>query len=499
LSLKKNVIANYVGQAWRVLMGVVFVPLYIKYMGVEAYGLVGIFTILQTWLTLLDAGTRPALAREMSRYSAGACDIQSIRNLLRSVEILGAAISGGAAICIAIASHWLATTWLSTSNIPPEVIAKAMSIMGVVAAFRFIENIYVSGLFGLNRQLLPNAVMVATSTIRGVGAIGVLAWISPTVTAFFVWQLIISAATTLVYGWCLYRNLLASSSPGRFSLAALVGVRRFAAGTLGITFLALLLTQIDKILLVHLLSLEAFSYYTLGGAVAGGLNSLTLPVATTYYPRFTQLVTIGDHETLANIYHQAAQLVAVVAGSAAIVLVVFSDRILLLWTGNANLTEHVSGLLAVLTAGTLMNGLMWIPYQAQMAHGWTSLTVFVNASAVVLLVPAIVLIVPRYGALGAAWVWVVLNAGYLIIDIYFMHRRILKSEKWRWYRDDNLRPLASSAAVAVLIRWVLPAGLGKVAEFGALAATSCAVAGAAALSASLIRLQIVRYATRSGR
>ncbi len=480
-------------------MGIAFVPLYIKYMGVEAYGLVGVFTILQTWLTLLDVGTRPALAREMSRYSVGARDIQSIRNLLRSVEILGAAIAGAAAVCIAIASHWLAAKWLSTSTLSTGAIAKAMSIMGMVAAFRFIENIYVSGLFGLDRQLLPNAVMVITSTIRGIGAIAVLAWISPTVTAFFVWQLAISIATTLAYAWSLHRILPKAASPARFSVAALVGVRRFAGGMLGITFLALLLTQVDKMLLVHLLSLEAFSYYTLAGVVAGGLNSLTLPIATTYYPRFTQLVTVGDHELLANIYHQAAQLLAVVAGSAAVVLIVFSDRIMLLWTGNPTLTEHVSELLAVLTLGTLMNGLMWIPYQMQMAHGWTSLTVFVNASAVALLVPAIVIIVPRYGGLGAAWVWVVLNVGYLIIDIYFMHRRVLKSEKWRWYRDDNLLPLLSAATVAVLFRYALPTGIGKVGEFGALAVTACAVAAAAALSAPLIRSRVVHYAARIGR
>ena len=31
-------------------------PLYIKYMGAEAYGLVGFFTMLQAWFGLLDMG-----------------------------------------------------------------------------------------------------------------------------------------------------------------------------------------------------------------------------------------------------------------------------------------------------------------------------------------------------------------------------------------------------------------------------------------------------------
>jgi len=47
-------------------MGVAFVPLYIKYLGVEAYGLIGIFAILQSMLALLDMGMKPTLSRELS-------------------------------------------------------------------------------------------------------------------------------------------------------------------------------------------------------------------------------------------------------------------------------------------------------------------------------------------------------------------------------------------------------------------------------------------------
>jgi O-antigen/teichoic acid export membrane protein len=71
MSLKKNLIANYLGQAWRALVGLAFIPLYIRYLGIEAYGLIGIFAILQAWLALLDLGLRPALGREMARFTGG--------------------------------------------------------------------------------------------------------------------------------------------------------------------------------------------------------------------------------------------------------------------------------------------------------------------------------------------------------------------------------------------------------------------------------------------
>ena len=42
-------------------------PMYIKYMGAEAYGLVGFFSMLQAWFNLLDLRLTPTIGRETAR------------------------------------------------------------------------------------------------------------------------------------------------------------------------------------------------------------------------------------------------------------------------------------------------------------------------------------------------------------------------------------------------------------------------------------------------
>src|ERR1019366_6384617 len=111
-SLKRNVVANYLGQGWRALMGLAFVPLYIKYLGIEAYGLIGIFALLQAWLGLLDMGMTPTLSREMARFTSGTHSAQSIRDLLRSIEVVGLGVALVIAVGIWVASGWLASDWL---------------------------------------------------------------------------------------------------------------------------------------------------------------------------------------------------------------------------------------------------------------------------------------------------------------------------------------------------------------------------------------------------
>jgi len=73
---------------------------------------------------------------------------------------------------------------------------------------------------------------------------------------------------------------------------------------------------------------------------------------------------------------------------------------------------------------------------------------------VLVVVPTLLLVVPRFGAIGASWVWVGLNLGYFLVHVQLMHRRILQSEAARWYVSDVAAPLAA-AIVAVLLASLL--------------------------------------------
>jgi len=451
MSLKKNVLANYLGQGWRAIMSLAFVPLYIKYLGIEAYGLIGIFVMLQAWLSLLDMGMRPTLVREMARFTGGGHDVQSIWDLLRSIELIAFGMAALIGLSVWGASGWLATDWVQAEQMSVEAMAQAFTLMGLVVALRFIENIYTNSIAGLQRQVLQNVVTSIMATFRGLGAVGVLVWVSPTIEAFFIWQGIISFVTAVIFMILVYRLLPRSTRRARFSLTALLEVWRFAAGMLGITLLALLLTQVDKILLSRLLSLENFGYYALASMVAGGLYLMVTPIGAAFYPRFTELLTRDDDHALRKTYHLGAQLVTVLMGSAAVILIVYADRILLLWTGDPALTKQVAPVMAVLVLGTFLNGLMWVPYQMQLAYGWTSLSVRINFIAVLFLIPAILWLVPIYGAMGAAWAWVGLNFFYVFIGVHFMYRKILVDEKWRWYIHDILLPLLAAVGGALVI------------------------------------------------
>ncbi len=495
--LKRNLIANYLGQGWTALMGLAFIPLYIKYLGMEAYGLIGLFAVLQAWLNLLDMGMAPTLGREMARFIGGTHTAESIRDLLRSIEVIALGIALLASGGVALGSNWIASDWLQAESLPVEIVAQAFSLMGLVVALRFFEGIYRSSIVGLQRQVLFNLINSSAATLRGFGAVVVLAWVSPTIQAFFLWQVLLSIATVVILAGATYTTLPRGERAGRFSFSVLRPVWRFAGGMVSITFLSILLTQVDKVLLSSQLPLEAFGHYVLAGAIAGSLSVLSSPIGTAYYPRYIELVARVDEVQLRQTFHQSAQMLTIFVAAAAVMLIVFGDRVLLIWTRDAELAERVAPLLRLLAWGTMLHAVSSLVYFLQLAHGVTSITIKVSCVAVAILIPSLLMVVPRYGAIGAAGVWAALNTATMLVTPTLVFRRLLVTEKWRWYVKDVSMPLAAAIVTALTARLVMPEGFGTAAELLFLIATGAAVVLAAVIAAPFALTDLCRVLLRT--
>lgn len=506
VTLRKNVIANYLGQGWTALINLAFVPVYIRYLGIEAYGLIGLFAMLQMWVTLLDMGMTPTLNREVARHSVAGGSAESIRDLVHTFEIICVGLALAVTLAFALASHRLAHDWLNAKNLSEGAVAGALSIMGLVAGMRFVEGLYRGAILGLQKHVWLNVVGSTVATIRAVGAVLVLAWIEPSIRAFFYWQALVSAVAMIVFYFGVHWHLPRAQRRAVFSTQAFSRTWKFAGGVFVTTFLALMITQVDKVILSRLLSLEAFGTYTFAAAVAGVLFQLIGPISQSYYPQLTELVAKGDSQTLSRTYHQGAQLMTIMVAPAGMLLVAFGEPLLRIWTGNELLSNQAAIIVAVLSIGTILNGWMHLPYMLQLASGWSTLAVWTNLVAAIVIVPAIFWITPRFGSIGAAWVWVAVNVGYVLFEIHFMHVKLLPADKMKWYARDLAAPTLFATATISVSYFLCPVSLGRFGEIAWIGGTGCLAYVAAILGSSeyrhfipmLYRHHVPAFARRNG-
>ena len=56
--LGSKILSNTAARIWVTLLNFAFVPLYIRYLGIEAYGLIGFFATMQGLFSVLDLGPK---------------------------------------------------------------------------------------------------------------------------------------------------------------------------------------------------------------------------------------------------------------------------------------------------------------------------------------------------------------------------------------------------------------------------------------------------------
>lgn len=485
--VKKNIIANILGKGFSALLSIIFVPIYLEYLGIEAYGIVGVYAILQSVFMIADMGLSGTFTRETARLSVMEDSAQHMRDLCRTFEGIFAAVGFLIALVIAALSQMIALHWVNLEHLAVPAVSNSIVLIGVAVGLQFPFFIYQGGLMGLQRQMHLNALLLGIGLVRGLGAVLILKFVNPSIQAFFIWQVAISA-TQLVAGYLLvWRSLPPIPSKARFNLNLIRPLWRFAAGTAGTVLTGILLTQSDKLILTKILPLEKFAYYALAGVVASIPGMIAMPFNNAIYPRFTQLVAARNFSELTDLYHRSCQVLAVLLLPVGIVVAFFSKELILVWTGNTVTAQNTYLIASVLMIGSTLMGLMIIPYALQLAFAWTRLGLYLNIIAVITLIPAMIWLVSIYGTLGACFVWVALYTGQIIVMIHLMHRRILQSEKWKWYIDDIAKPLLAPMVIVAIGRLFINEALSKPLLIVSIGCVLILAVCASAMSATLVR------------
>jgi O-antigen/teichoic acid export membrane protein len=445
-TVRRNVLANYVGSAATYILSFIFAPIYIRLLGAEAYGLIGFFASIQAVIAIADLGMSATLTRELARRSVGEIGSEETKNLLFSLEVVYFTIGATGAIVLGALSPYFASHWIHYQELEYHVVLTSLLIMALTFALRWCSSLYIAGLVGLQRQVLVNALEVGMAILQYAGVILVLGVAKASVTTFFLYQAALGLLTTLFGRTLLWKSLPRYGNRPRWDRARLAEIKGFAAGVTAISITSIIILQADRIILSRLLPLGVFGYYTFAANAAGILSRVVRPVNQAVAPRINQLVALDDARTLKRFYSLSSQMIAVSVLPVTAVLVALAPQLLMIWTRNQLLTDNVTMVFRILIVGNALNALMYIPFTLQLAYGWTSLTVIINCVWIVLFVPGIFVANMALGIAGVAGLWVALNLIQIIVLVQIMHRRLHPAWKWEWYRNSVASPMLVSAA-----------------------------------------------------
>lgn len=458
-TIRNNIIANYSGKAWAAVINLACIPFYIKYMGMEAYGLVGFFATLQPFLIILDMGLSPTVNRELARYSVLPGNEGKMRDVVRTLEVFYWGMAVFIGIILVVATPAISTSWLKANSLPRAKIQQAVLLMGMSLVLQWPVGYYAGGLRGLQRQVLLNAMNSILWTIRGLGAVLLVVYSSDKLLAFFGWQLAMSLLNVLTIGLLLWKSVHWAPGAARFDSGILKSVWRLAFGMGAAAVTILLFNQMDKVILSRQISLSAFGYYSLAWQVVGGLFLFYFPIYSAFYPAITQAISQGDREELVNIYHKGCQLMSVSVLPVAAVIFFFSRDLLYLWTRDIAAADQCYLILSLLIGGAAFNGMFCMPYAVRQAAGSMRRLLQIFIPSLIIFSVLLVVVVSRYGMAGAALLFSVFSIFQVGIATYKTHTDLLPGEHGKWCIEDLGKPLIASVVTAGIGRWIVGEGM----------------------------------------
>lgn len=435
-SLKINVLASYASQIYLVIISIAILPIYMKYMGAEAYGLVGFFAMLQGLFSLLDFGLTPTISRQTAQYNAGAETALGFRQLFKSLSFIftGIACIGGGLLFYF--NHYIAENWLKLENLAISDVLFSLQIMAVCVSLRWVTGLYRGVITGFELIVWLSIINIVIATLRFPGVLLYMHYFGFTIQSFFVFQLMVAVLEFVLLALKAH-ILLPKLNPSTRLGWSLKPVKPLLSFALTIAFTSsvwVLLTQLDKFVLSGILPLSEYGYFTLAVLVAGGILQIGVPISSAIMPRMARLQGEKKHQELKAVYLGATEFVTVVVVTAGVVLAVLAKPVLYVWTGDVTLSENAAPILQLYALGNTILTLGAFPYYLQYAKGNLRLHFIGNLMTAILLIPAIIWAAKNYGAIGAGWIWVLIQLIYLLLWVSYVHKIIEPNINLQWFK-----------------------------------------------------------------
>lgn len=449
-----NIIANMVGRFWSTLSNFIFLPLYITILGVDNYAVISFSLIVVGLLTVLDLGFSATIAREMARADVSGERRYRVLKVFEKIFLVTILLCGAGGILVAapFSEHFIHDT-----TIDRDLVAGCLRLIIIEAGLQLSYRLYTSGMMGLERQVEANVLNVIWGVLRN-GAVVLVILVEPSLLAFFSWQLVVTVLMVAVSRSRMEGHVAhwRPSSVPFLDREELIRVRSFAAGMFLIAFVAAVNTQLDRIVLARLLDLRYLGYYTIAVSIGSGMLALAAPFQSAIQPRLTRLFSEGDVGNARFLYLNAATIVSVLIFPLAAVIGFNAENVVFAWTGDLALARSVSPLVPWAVTAYAFLAMQTMTYAVAMANGFTRYHNLTGLLTLLVSVPGYWIAVGRFGAVGAAAIFMALQCVAATLFHILMDRRFLHLGSLQSYLRLFLIPVLTAAGMAWSLVAVLP-------------------------------------------
>lgn len=443
--LARNTVWNLVGQVAPLGAAFFAVPLLIRHIGTDRFGILTIAWIVVGYFSLFDLGLGRAMTVLVAQ-SLGGKHQDELPAIIWTANGVMAVMGIVGAIVLAAISPLLAHSLL---KIPPKLQQEALhslfllstSVPLVISTAGFRGILEAKQKFGL-----LNIVKIPMGIATFLAPVAMLPFTN-SLTAL-IGALVFARAIFLVACICLAsRELPALRHRLAFDKRLLGRLFTFGGWMTVSNIVSPMMVYVDRFLIGSVLSITAVAYYAVPYEIATKLLIVPGALVGVLFPAFsTAMVT--DRLRGARLYRQAAKYMAILLFPVSLLLIVFGQDFLKMWLG-PEFAIHSTRVLQILSLGVFANGLATIPFALIQGAGRANLTGRLHLLELPFYLALVWYLTLHYGIVGTAVAWLVRVTVDCILLIYFVNIVVHS-------RQHLLRPVCIALGAGTLLLVIVP-------------------------------------------
>jgi O-antigen/teichoic acid export membrane protein len=456
--LLRNSLWHLSGSAVPALVALATVPLLIRGVGLEGFGIITLITSVVGYFGIVDLNLSTGSIRYLSQFHANSED-ESFRETFwfGLMFYIGIGLLGGV-LLMALAATLL-NQFFEISTALHDDALRALRIAALGFALTQLQNYLL---------VVPQAIQRYDRSAQGEAFFGVLVNVLSATVAMagggiegvIAARVIVSAINTLWLVWLL-RHLCIPLQPRWPGPAIRQALTSFSVYAYLSRLASLLHQHADKLIIGALAGPVALAFYAVPNQLASRVLGLTYRLGSVIYPRVSALAATGQREPLRLLYLDATRWLTYLNLAALGLIALTGEEFLRRWVGPAFVEEAYPVLLLV-TLGLLLDSLTTIPSLVNDGLGHPRLTGGFALARGLIGVPLVYLGTQLAGIIGAASAHLLASVLMGTLFLVYVHGRsvpVTLADTWRLAWLPALGVGIAALLLVLPLRWLLPPGV----------------------------------------
>lgn len=397
MSIQRNSIYNLAGSLAPTAVTLITVPLYLRLIGIDRYGVLAIVWVFLGYFGVFDLGLGRATAQIIATLRQALPSERATAFWTALTLNTAFGVIGGLLFWLA-ARYFFATYFQVAEPLRVEILA-AVPWLAVAVPVATISGVLCGALQGRERFLVLNASSVLGSVLFQLLPL-MVAWLHGPELAWLVLAALLGRVLVflMLFDQC-YRHVPLSRTPS-VSRGLIPTLFRYGGWVTVTSLVSPLMVVLDRFVIGALAGAKAVTYYTVPYNLANRVMVIPESLAAALFPRFAA----AEGEEGERLFREAVQVLLVVVTPLIIVGLIIMKPFLSWWLGS-KFAENAAIVGQIIVLGLWANCFAQLPYARLQAQGRPDLVAKCHLAELLPYLAILFFSLSRWGIAGAAIAW----------------------------------------------------------------------------------------------